>query len=61
MGGGGGGVLMLFYAFRFIYTVKELDSHAKHGQSFKKLFGWLTEYFYPKYTTSGFVQDSERN
>ncbi len=50
---------MLFHAFRFIYTVKELDSHAKHGQSFKKLFGWLMEYFYPKYTPSGFVQDSE--
>ncbi len=30
---------MLFHAFRDVYTVKELDSHAKHGQSFKKLFG----------------------
>ncbi len=29
---------MLFRAFRVIYTVKELDSHAKHGQSFKKQF-----------------------
>ncbi len=27
---------MLFYAFWFIYTVKELDSHAKHDQSNKK-------------------------
>ncbi len=27
---------MLFHAFRVVYTVKELDSHAKHGQSFKK-------------------------
>ncbi len=26
---------MLFRAFRVIYTVKELDSHAKHGQNFK--------------------------
>ncbi len=30
---------MLFHAFRVVYTVKELDSHAKHGQSFKKQFG----------------------
>ncbi len=29
---------MLFHAFRVVYTVKELDSHAKHGQSFKKIF-----------------------
>ncbi len=27
---------MLFHAFRVVYTGKELDSHAKHGQSFKK-------------------------
>ncbi len=27
---------MLFHAFRVVYTVKELDSHAKHGQSLKK-------------------------
>ncbi len=27
---------MLFHAFRVVYTVKEFDSHAKHGQSFKK-------------------------
>ncbi len=30
---------MLFHAFRVVYAVKELDSHAKHGQSFKKQFG----------------------
>ncbi len=30
---------MLFRAFRVSYTVKELDSHAKHGQSLKKRFG----------------------
>ncbi len=23
---------MLFHAFRVVYTVKELDSHAKHGK-----------------------------
>ncbi len=27
---------MLFHAFRVVYTLKELDSHAKHGQSLKK-------------------------
>ncbi len=27
---------MLFRAFRVVYTIKELDSHAKHGQSWKK-------------------------
>ncbi len=36
---------MLFHAFRVVYTVKELDSHAKHGQSLKKKFGCITEYF----------------
>ncbi len=50
---------MLFRAFRDIYTVKELDSHAKHGQSFKKRFGSMTEYFCVKNFTSGFVQVSE--
>ncbi len=30
---------MLFHALRVVYTVKELDSHAKHGQSFIKQFG----------------------
>ncbi len=47
---------MLFHAFRVVYTVKELDSHAKHGQSFKKCFGRITEYFCAKNLTSGFVQ-----
>ncbi len=50
---------MLFHAFRIVYTVKELDSHAKHGQSFKKLFGSMTEYFCAKILPSGFVQVSE--
>ncbi len=51
---------MLFHAFRVVYTVKELDSHAKHGQSFKKKkFGRITEYFCAKNLTSGFVQVSE--
>ncbi len=27
---------MLFHAFRVVYTGKEFDSHAKHGQSFQK-------------------------
>ncbi len=35
---------MLFHAFRVVYTVKELDSHAKHGQSFKKMF-WTYNVF----------------
>ncbi len=35
-----GGDTMLFHAFRVVYTVKELDSHAKHGQSLKKMF-WM--------------------
>ncbi len=47
---------MLFHAFRVIYTVKELDSHAKHGQSFKKQFGHIAEYFCAKNLTSGFIQ-----
>ncbi len=42
---------MLLHAFRVVYTVKELDSHAKHGQS----FGRITEYFCAKNLTSGFV------
>ncbi len=50
---------MRFHAFRVVYTVKELDTHAKHGQSFKKLFGHITEYFCAKNLTSGFVQVSE--
>ncbi len=48
---------MLFHAFRVVYTVKEFDSHAKHGQSFKKKI-W-TEYFWAKNLTSRFVQVSE--
>ncbi len=39
---GGGGGTMLFHAFRVVYTVKELDSHAKHGQSFKIQFEHIT-------------------
>ncbi len=39
---------MLFHAFRVVYTVKELDSHAKHGQSLKKLFGRLTVFLCQK-------------
>ncbi len=50
---------MLFHAFRVVYTVKELDSHAKHGQSFKKTFWSITEYLCAKNLTSGFVQVSE--
>ncbi len=50
---------MLFHAFRVVYTGKEFDSHAKHGQSFKKKFGRITEYFCAKNLTSGFVQVSE--
>ncbi len=37
----GGGVQCC--SCRDIYTVKELDSHAKHGQSFKIRFGSMTE------------------
>ncbi len=50
---------MLFHAFRVVYAVKELDSHAKHGQSFKKRFGSMTEHFCAKDLPSGFVQVSE--
>ncbi len=32
---------MLFHTFRVVYTVKELYSHANHGQSLKKLFVYL--------------------
>ncbi len=59
LGGGGGGGTMLFRPFRVICTVKELDSHAKHGQSFKKLFGSMTEYFCAKNLPSRFVQVPE--
>ncbi len=50
---------MPFHAFGVVYTVKELDSHAKHGQSFKKRFGSMTEYFCAQNLTSGFIQVSE--
>ncbi len=43
---------MLFHAFRVVYTVKELDSHAKHGKSLKKKLGRITEYF-PKISLPG--------
>ncbi len=50
---------MLIHVFRVVYTVKELDSHAKHEQSFKKQVGGITEYFFTKNLTSGFVQVPE--
>ncbi len=45
------GGTMLFHAFRVVYTVKELDSHAKYGQSSKtiwtynRVFLWQKSYF----------------
>ncbi len=45
---------MLFHAFRVAYTGKEFDSHAKHGQSFKKKIGRITEYFCAKNLTYKF-------
>ncbi len=39
---------MLFHAFRVVYTVKELESHAKHGQSKKKKFGCITVFLCQK-------------
>ncbi len=52
---------MRFHAFRVVQTVKESDSHAKHGQSKKKKrqFGCITEYFCATNLTSGFVKVSE--
>ncbi len=50
---------MWFHAFRVVYTGKEFDSHARHGQSLKKKIGRITEYFCVKNLTSGFVQVSE--
>ncbi len=50
---------MQFHAFGVVYTVKELDSDAKHGQSFQKRFGSMTEYFCAENLPSGFVQVSE--
>ncbi len=38
----GEGGTMLFHAFIVVYTVEELDFHAKREQSFKKLFGRIT-------------------
>ncbi len=49
---------MLFHAFRVVYTGKEFDSHAKHGQSFKKIWTY-NRVFCAKNLTSGFVQVSE--
>ncbi len=40
---------MRLHTFRVVYIVKELDSHAKHGQSLKKTI----------WTYNGFVQVSE--
>ncbi len=51
--------LMLCHAFWLIYTAKELDSHAKHDQSLKKLVGNMTD-FCAKDTPSGFVYVLER-
>ncbi len=48
---------MLFHAFRVVYTVKELDSHAKHGQSLKNNFWTYKSISVPK--ISLFVQVSE--
>ncbi len=45
---------MLFHAFRVVYTGKEFDSHAKHGQSFKKKIGRITEYFCAKNLRTSF-------
>ncbi len=39
---------MLFHAFRVVYTGKEFDSHAKHGQSLKKIFGRITVFLCQK-------------
>ncbi len=39
---------MLFHAFRVVYTGKEFDSHAKHGQSLKKKFGRITVFLCQK-------------
>ncbi len=51
---------MLFHAFRVVYTVKELDSNAKHRQCKKPKTIWsIPEYFCAKNLTSGFVQVSK--
>ncbi len=41
---------MLFHTFRVVYTVKELYSHANHGQSLKKT---VYVYLCAKNLTSG--------
>ncbi len=41
----GGGGTKLFHAFRVVYTFKELESHAKHGQSLKKTIWTLNRVF----------------
>ena len=50
---------MLFHAYWVFYTVKELDSHGKHGQSFKNKVVRLKEHFCGKNTPSGLSQVSE--
>ncbi len=45
---------MQFHACWVIYTVKELNSHAKHGQSFKKRFERI-RVFLCQIHTSGFL------
>ncbi len=45
---GEGGYNAVSHAFRAVYTVKELDSHAKHGQSFKEQFGRITVFLCQK-------------
>ncbi len=39
---------MLFHAFRVVYTGKEFDSHAKHGQSLKTKCGRITVFLCQK-------------
>lgn len=53
------GGTMLFHAFRVVCTVKELDSHAKHGKSFKKQFGHITYFCAKNIFLPVFVQVSE--
>ncbi len=50
---------MLFHTFRVVYTVKELDSHAKYGESFKKQFGRNLEksYFWVRTSFGEFFFD----
>ncbi len=50
---GGGGGTMLFHAFLVVYTVKELDSHAKHGQSLKDFFWTYNSISVPKISLPG--------